>query len=508
MKKYTRLKLFATLLLLTVALFVSACSANEAAHPRDTLRIDIAGDITSFDPQSMVDSNTFRILSDLDEGLVGMNQADQPIAGMAESWIISPDGKTYTFYLRHDLKFSDGKPITANDFVYSWQRLADPKTGGYSFVIDHLQNAPQIIAGILPATKLGVRALDPFTLQAVLEIPDPAFLAKCTTVFASAVPRHQIEQYAESWAIPSHLVTSGAYNLVSRVVNGTIKAQKNPYYYAAKDVSIAKLEFTPFADRNAAIAAFRSGAIDITANVPVDQYQNLKALYPTSLHTVTMEGMAFYSLNTKIPALQDERLRQALSMAVDRETLVNKILANGQLPLYSYVTPSIENSRFGGLNYEWASWSRKQQIQEAQKLYAAAGYSIHNPLRLNLLYNQNDASQKVALAIASMWKNVLGAEITLQGEEWKAYLQDRRNGNFQVLRNNWGAAYNNITTYTPEYQCNSNVNVSGLCLPEYDRLIAQANAVQNFNRQTEIYRQAIKLAMEQYAIRVLRFFNV
>lgn len=489
-----------SILLVTLFASISACSEKKQQTARDTLHIDIGGDVTSFDPQSMVDSYSFRVLSDLYEGLVDMDQANRPIPGMAQKWQISPDGKVYTFYLRDDLHFSDGSPLTANDFVYSWRRLADPKTGAYTFVIDHLQNSKDIFAGKLATEQLGVKALSPTILQVTLDSPDPAFLAKCTTIFMSAVPQKVIAAYGESWATPLHIVSTGAYRLTGRVVNGPIEMVKNDYFYGAKDVHIPKLEFIPYPDRNAALAAYKSGSIDMSANVPVDQYQMLLKNYPEELHTVKMEGIAFYSLNTTIKKLQNKDLRQALSMAVDREALVDKVLANGQAPLYSYTTDTMENGRYDNMNYSWSKLPRNQQIELAKQLYARAGYSESKPLELDLLYDTNDASRKVAVAISDMWKSTLGVKTTIHNAEWKVYLQNRRNGQFEVARNNWGAAFNFITTYTPEYQCNSSVNASKLCLPAYDQLIESADREQNFTLQTQLYKQALNLAMEQYAV--------
>lgn len=488
--------IFASLSLITL----SACQHSARTHPENMLRVDIGGDVTSFDPQKMVDLYTFRVLSDLDEGLIDMDQANRPIPGMAQSWHISADGKTYLFQLRKDLYFSDGTPLRAEDFVYSWQRLADPKTAAYTFVIDHLVNAEAIFAGKLAPSKLGVKALSDYVLEVKLATPDPAFLAKCTTLFTTAVPRHTIEQYGESWSTPQHLVSTGAYALTDRVVNGPIFTTKNLYFYQANQVEIPQVIFTPYVDRNAALAAYKSGSIDISGDVPVDQYSTLIKQYPSELHTVKMEGIAFYSLNTQLAALQNRDLRQALSMAIDRDTLAYQILANGQTPNYSYVTSTIENGRYAGLDYAWSKLSSQERIAKAQQLYALAGYNSSNPLKLDILYNTNDASRKVALAIAAMWQKNLGVVTSVHNQEWKVYLQSRRTGQFEVLRNNWGAAYNFVTTYTPEYACGSDVNVSGLCLPDYDKLIHTADREQNSVKQTKLYRQAINLAMEQYAI--------
>lgn len=492
-----------SILVLTLFASLSACNKEKVSdtnNKRDTLKIDIGGDATSFDPQKMVDFYTFRVISDLDEGLIDLDQADKPIPGMAKKWEISPDGKIYTFYLRDDLKFSDGAAITAESFVYSWRRLANPETGAYTFVIDHLVNAKEIFAGKLPPEKLGIIALKPNTLQVTLATPDPSFIAKCTAVFTTPVPEHIIKQYGESWAEPQHLVSAGAYKIVDRIINGPIKLTKNNFYYNANSVQINNLEFIPYQDRNAAIAAYKTGNIDISANVPIDQYQELKQKYPNELKTVKMEGITFYSLNTQIKSLQNKDLRQALSMSIDRETLANTILANGQAPLYSYTTKTIENSRYTNLDYEWSKLPRNEQLILAQNLYNKAGYNAKKPFTIDLLYDNNDASRKVATAIADMWKTNLGVKTILRNAEWKMYLDARKTGKFEIIKNAWGAAFNFVTTYTPEYECGSAVNISKLCTNGYDELLAKAGNEQNCELQTTMYSKAISLAMNEYGI--------
>lgn len=481
---------------------VIACSVrnNTTVPQQDKLRIDLGGDIATLDPQGMVDFYSFRVISDLDEGIIDMDQTNRSIPGMAESWDISTDGKIYTFHLRHDLKFSNGSPITAQDFVYSWQRLVNPKTGGYAFILDHVVNAKEIQDNEKSPSQLGVTAVDTYTLKVKLALPDPAFLAKLTAVFSAPVPQKIIEQYGESWTNPQHIVTNGAYALANRVINGQITLRKNPFYYAADKVAIPTIEFIPYSDRNSALSAYKSGNLDILSALPIDQYQQIKQQFPEEFHNVKIEGIVFYSLNTRLPDFQNVRLRQALSMSIDREVLVNKILHGGQGPLYSFITPTIENGRYGNLDYSWKNLTDRQRINQAQKLYQQAGYNAKSPLQLTILYDNNDISRKVAIAISSMWQEHLGIKTSLQVEDWKSYLQSRKQGTFIVIKNSWGAAYNMVSTYTPEYQCNTAVNVGSWCSSNYDHLIAQAEAEQARQKQTLLYKKAISVAMESYPI--------
>ncbi|MEN9946975.1 MAG: hypothetical protein RLZZ293_1361, partial [Pseudomonadota bacterium] len=245
------------------------------------LRVDIGAEIPTFDSALAADGYTYRVINDLYAGLLDFDQRNRPIAGMATSWEISPNGLDYTFHLRHNLKFSDGSPISASDFVFSWQRLVDPKTGSsYAFLLNDVANAKAIIAGKQAATSLAVTAPDPYTLKVHLAHPSNAFLSYLTVPNVFVVSRKVVEQYGESWTNLSHIVTSGAYQLREHVVNGYILVSKNPQFYQADQVTIDQVKYFPFTDTNASLANYKTGALDTTwQNVPVDQYQQLKQQY-------------------------------------------------------------------------------------------------------------------------------------------------------------------------------------------------------------------------------------
>ena len=479
---------------------IVGCPKQNNASSNKILSTDLGGNPATLDPQGAFDPYTFRILSDLDEGILDMDQANNPIPGMAESWNVSNDGLTYDFYLRHDLRFSDGTPIDAHDFVYSWQRMIDPKTagfGGSSF--SNIINANEIINNKLSTDNLGVEAIDKYQFRVNLSKADPAFIAKCTAVFTSPVPKHIIEQFGESWTNLANIVSSGPYKLTKRIINGELILTKNPYYFDNKNTQIESIVFIPYQDRNAALSAYKTGELDILNSVPIDQYNTLKQNYPTELKTVTYEGITFYNLNVFSDKLTDINVREALSLAIDRDTLAKQILANGQTPLYSYVTPTVEHGRYKNVTYDWANLTQAERESKAQELFTNSGIKS-NDYTLDLTYDNSDLSRKTAVAIASMWQKVLGIKINLVATEWANYLEKRRNSDFEVLRNSWGAAFNHVTTYTPEYACASNVNASRLCTVNYDEMIINANNDLNEEQQTQFYERALQLAMDQYAV--------
>lgn len=489
---------------LSSLLMLGACSKKDGSVSMDnTLRVDVGTELPTFDPVLAEDGNTYRVINDLFAGLVDFDQANRPIPGMAKNWEISSDGKIYTFHLRDNLKFSDGSPITADDFVFSWRRLVDPKTGSsYAFLLKDVLNGQKIIDGKEKPERLGVIALDPKTVVVHLEHPTNAFLSYITTPNVFVVPRKVVEKYGQDWTKPENMVTSGAYILKEHVVNGYILATKNPNYYEESTVKIANVKYFPFTDTNASLSNFKTGALDTTwQNVPIDQYQQLKKQFPEELHTFKWERMDYLNLNFQLPKFANNlKLRQALAMAINREDLTEKILGAGQSPLYSVVTPTIENGKYISLNYSWSKLPRDKQIQMAKELYKEAGYGQNNPLTITIKYQTNDLYKKVMISVMSMWQETLGVKVKLVNEEMKVLFPELKNGNYEVAQGRWGADYNSVTTYTPLFICNNGNNRSHYCNKEYDTIITQAEATSNPDQQEKLYKQALQIAMNDYAI--------
>lgn len=504
---------------LVVVFFATSCSksqssslestalaaANTTADSSDanTFRVDICAEIPTFDPVMAEDWYTYRVINDLYAGLVDFDQANRPIPGMAGSWEISSDGLTYTFHLRPDLKFSNGAPITASDFVYSWQRLVDPATGSaYAFLLKDVVNAPEIIDGKSVPGNLGVSAPDDKTFIVKLIHPTNAFLSYITTPNVFVVSKAIVEKYGESWTQPQNIVTSGAYVLKEHVMNGYILASKNPNYYAANDVKIANVKYFPFVDGNASISNYKTGALDATCQtVPIDQYKKLSVDYPKELHTFKWERIEFLNLNMQSAKYaKNPKLRQALTLAIDRTNLAELVLGAGQTPLYSIVTPTIENGKYADIHYAWSDWPRDKQIALARELYKEAGYSKEHPLTVNLKYQTNDLNKKVMVAVMSMWQDVLGVKVNLVNEELKVLTPDLRSGNYDIAQGRWGADYNSVTTYTPLFICNNGNNRSHYCNPLYDELIAKAEATADLKQQEKLYKQALQLVLNDYPI--------
>ena len=247
--------------LISAALIISGCSNKTQNADSNMITVDLGADISTLDPQMVEDVQSTRVAYDLFEGLLTQDQSNKPIPGLAEKWDISPDGKIYTFHLRNGLKFSDGSPITADDVVYSFQRVADPKIASpYNLLISNVVNGQAIIDGKMAPTNLGVKALDANTVQITLNHADNSFLSICTQPEVAIVSKANIAKFGQSWTDPKNMVTSGAYKLDERVVQGYILESKNPYYYDAKNVAIAKVKFLPITDFNASFSQYKTGA--------------------------------------------------------------------------------------------------------------------------------------------------------------------------------------------------------------------------------------------------------
>lgn len=491
------------IVIFTVLVQIGCTNEIKIEHPHDELRVDIGNEPPTLDPTFSEDINSQRVLSDLFEGLVDYDQKNHVIRGMASSYTISDDGKTYTFNLRNDIKFSDGTPITSADVLFSWQRLIDPKNKTrYSFILDNVVNAESIINGKLPVTKLGVETPNEHTVIVHLINPDSSFLAKNTLTNLAIVSRANILKYGSKWIEPKNMVTSGAYHLVEHIPYEYILAEKNPYYYKVNNVAINKIRYYPYNDNHLAVAMYESHNLDTTfQNLPIDDYTRLAHDYGNQLYIVKQEAISFYEFNMKNKEIANNlKLRQALSLAVDRDDLTNHAFQDNKTALYSVVTSTVDDGKYRKAGYEWATWSADKRHQYAKKLYKEAGFSEKNPFRFTIMNDDNELYKNISLSLANMWKKNLGVDVYIDTQSWSTFLDNRHNGNYQVARGGWFADYNEVNTYLDNYMCNSPQNDMKWCNSDYDKLIRQADSETNSNRQTEIYKLAIKMAEDSYAL--------
>ena len=480
-------------------------AATSGAQAENIFRRGNDAEPASMDPQLAQGMPEMHILRDMFVGLVDEDAGAHLIPGVAEKWETSDDGKTWTFHLR-DNNWSDGTPVTAHDFVYAWQRGVDPAVGSkYSFFLYPIKNAKEITEGKQSTDTLGVSAPDDKTLVVELNNPTPYFAGLLTNAVTYPVPKHIVEKHGKDWTRAENIAGNGAFKMREWKPQSRIVLEKSPNYYGADDVSLDKVIYYVSEDKNAELQRYRAGELDWTADVPNDQIKWLQENLQGELHIHNYLGTFYLGYNLTKPPFKDAaKLREALSLVVDRERIVKNITASGEQPAYGFVTPGIAN--YQPYQPEYANWTREQRIEKAKALYAEAGYSKENPLHVELLYNTNDNNKKVAIAVASLWKDALGVETALVNKEWKAYLNDRREYNTQVFRGSWMGDYEDANTFLDLFVSGGGSNTIGLNDSEYDKLIADAASETNAEKRAAILQQAEKRLIDNHSLIPVYYF--
>ena len=458
---------------------------------KQTLVRNNGSEVQSLDPHKIEGVPESNINRDLFEGLLISDVDGKPSPGVAEKWE-NKDFKVWTFHLRKDAKWSDGTPVTAQDFVYSWQRLANPNTASpYASYLQygHIVNIDDIIAGKKPVTDLGVKALDDHTFEVTLSEPVPYFYKLLVHSSVSPVPKAAVEKYGEKWTQPANIVTNGAYKLKDWVVNERIVLERNANYWDNAKTVINQVTYLPIASEVTDVNRYRSGEIDMTYNnMPIELFQKLKKEIPNEVHVDPYLCTYYYEINNQKAPFNDVRVRTALKLAMDRDIIVNKVKNQGDLPAYSFTPPYTDGAKL--VEPEWFKWSQEKRNEEAKKLLAEAGYTAEKPLTFDLLYNTSDLHKKLAIAAASIWKKNLGANVKLENQEWKTFLDTRHQGNYDVSRAGWCADYNEPTSFLNMVLSDSSNNTGHYKSPAFDKLIADTLKVTDEAQRSELYSKA------------------
>lgn len=516
----TKLKTVAISTAILTTLTLTACSGGKKPTEDTTndtatkssqaveqvLRRGNGAEPTGLDPQLSSDVPSGNIKRDLFEGLVTTDPAGKIVAGVAESWKVSEDGKTYTFKLR-DTQWSDGTPLTAKDFVFAWQRGVNPKVGASStFMLYPVKNAEAITKGeIKDLNKLGVKAIDDHTLEVTLKAPTHYFLGLLTHPITYPLPQKVIEKHGEDWAKQGNIVTNGAFTLADWTPQSKIELTKSKTYWGKDDVKLDKVIFYPTEDMNSEFKRFRAGEIDFTYNVPADQLSIIKDKYAKQYHTYDNLGTHYYGFNTtKAPFKDNLALRKALAYSIDREKLTKNVLGQGNTPAYGIVVPTVENVK--PYVPEYAKLTQEQRNAKAKEFYKEAGYSAEKPLELELLYNTNETHKKVAIAIASMWKENLGVKVDLYNQEWKVYLDKRSSLDTQAFRAGWIGDYSDPNTFLDIWLPTSKINDIGFKSKKFSDLMAQASQEQDLAKRSELLHDAEKDLIDDFSVIPLYYF--
>lgn len=452
----------------------------------------------TLDPQKYNLVVELNIITDLFEGLVTIDAAGDPIPGMAERWDVSTDGTVYTFHLREGLKWSDGTELTSDDVVAGFRRGVDPKTGAQlvdlAFVV---KNARPIADGKMPVEALGVSAPDPLTVVVTLEAPNAVFirLAANFSLFFP-VPRHLLAAAGDTWVRTGTMVSNGPYTLAEWTPQSRVRLVKNPLYRDANNVPADEVIYYPAADENAALKQFRNGELDLNLGFPVAQIDWLRANMPNEMHLDPASTVTFLSVNQARAPFNDVRVRRALSIAIDRETLTGRVLNAGQKPAYHFV-PSIIEGWTPSLDVDFSATPLARRQAEARALLAAAGYGPDNPLTFRFDYRAGDANRKAVVAIAGMWSQI-GVKAELQANEVKVHYAKIRQKDFEVADAGWQG------TPDPEFfilllHSGSESNYGSWSNADFDRLTDEAVVTTDPARRMALFAEADRIAMQGVA---------
>ncbi len=447
----------------------------------------------TLDPAKAEGMPEMHVLRDLFEGLVIQDQEGNIIPGVAESWE-TKDNQSFIFKLRHDAKWSNGDPVTAEDFVYALRRAVDPQLASpnvWYLKMTGIKNIAEVSEGKKPIEDLGVTAIDKSTLRFELDRKVPYFVAMTGHTSMMPVHKQTVEKSDKPWSDPQQFVGNGAFMLDKWVVNERIELVKNPQYWDAKDTHLTKVTYIPFENQNASINRYVVGEVDITSDVPTHMAKKLEQDYQEAYTVVPLLCTYYYAFNTTRPPFDDARVRQAVSYSIMRDVITNGVTQVGNLPAYTFAHQY--TAGFEATQPDFSKWTQQQRDEKARQLLEEAGYGAGKPLDFKLLYNTSESNKAIAVAIASMLSKNLGANVELENQEWKSYLVSRKQGNFDVMRASWCGDYNEASTFLSLLRSDSSGNFARYNSKEYDQAMDKALATTDEKQRQGFYDKAEQL---------------
>jgi oligopeptide transport system substrate-binding protein len=453
----------------------AAASARPAGFDATTLRRGNGPEPDTLDPQLARTDAAFNILRDLFEGLTAVGPDGAPVPAAAESWTVSADGLEYRFALRDGLRWSNGDPLVAADYVAGMRRLVDPRTASpYAQFIDPVLNAAAIVRGDEPPESLGVSAPDDRTVVVRLGAPAPYLLGLVAQPPTYPLHRPSLAAHGVEYARPGKLLSNGAFVLEDWVIGSHVLARRNTKYWDDAATKLERVRFVHIGDAGTELRQYRAGQLDFTYVVPQQQFQWIRQNLGAELHVAPQLSVYYYGFNLTRPPFRDQPgLRRALSLAIDRDRLVTAVTGVGEAPAYGWVPRGVWN--YAPQQFDYAGRPHAERVAEARRLYAAAGYSEKAPLRVELRYSSGDTHNRIAVAVASMWKDALGVETSLYAEEFRALLQSiQARKDTQVFRSSWVADFNDAYTFAQLLKSDFGINLTGYANPRYDALLAEA----------------------------------
>ncbi|MDC0225460.1 peptide ABC transporter substrate-binding protein [Gammaproteobacteria bacterium] len=480
-------------------------SGNELAQEQ-VFRKNNGSDPGTLDPHRAEGVPASNVLRDLYEGLVSEAANGDYIPGVAESWSISEDGKTYRFKIREEAIWSNGDKVVAEDFVFSLRRSVDPKTlSNYSSMLYPIKNARDVVLGKLPTDMLSVSAENEKTLVIELEEPTPYFISLLTHSTTYPVHPPSVKEYGTSFTRPENMISNGAFTLKDWRIQDYILLERNEKYWDNPSTTLSQVYYYPLDNPDASLRRYRANELDFTDTTPSEQLPWIKKNLKDELKITPYFGSYYYGFNNSKPPFKDNpELRMALSLAVNRTIITDIVLGAGQIPAFTFVPPV---KQYQGKQPEWAKLTQEERERLARELYAKAGYSDANPLSIEIIYNTSENHKRVALAVTSMWKKVLGVETKLRNQEWKVFLETRRlQEETEVFRGGWIGDYDDPYTFSELLHSENEMNHSGYASEEYDALLRSASLRPAGKERTNDLLQAEQVMLNDMPVIPLYFY--
>lgn len=475
------------------------CSSGAGTADGAVLRVGAGAEPQNLDPYRVTGHNEHRILTSLFEGLTTLNQETLAVEpGAAESWTVSPDGLVYTFTINPNARWSNGTPVTAHDFIYGWKRHLSARLGSeYVYMLWCIVNAEDYTKGkITDFSQVGAKALDDKTLEVTLKYPVPAFLSMQIHYSWFPVLQANVEAFGtiddpnnSKWTLAGNMVSNGPFKLVEWSPNQIIRVVQNEHYWDASQVKLDGIEFYPYSSLPTEEREFRSGRLDVTESLLATKIETYRSEHPELLHIDPLVGTYFYRMNTTRKPLDDPRVRRALAMSIDRQSICDSVLFGAVVPATAFTPPGL-----AGYSPEA---SIPYNVDEARKLLAEAGFPNGQGMRpLDILFNESEDHRRIAEAIQDMWKKNLNVEARPAQQEWKVYLNSLTTLDYDVARSAWIADYLDPINYLECFQTGGGNNRTGWSSPEFDALVEQARLSPDQNVRFPLLQQAEKLLLE------------
>jgi len=461
------------------------CGCGKAAPRADLVFIN-GVEPESLDPAIITGQAEGRLATALFEGLMRYNAAGEAEPGVASIYTLSEDGLTYTFTIRENARWSNGDPVTAHDFVASWERTLSPKTASsYAYMLYAIRGAEAFNnAESSDFSTVGVRTTDDRTL--VVELTSPTSFFRSICAFVTLLPVHQptVEKFGDDWIKPGNIVGNGPFVLESWRLNDHIRLRRNPMYWDYENVKLETIEVLPITNANVAFNMFLSGRADLIMDkslVPVSLVQELRKR--PDFHSAPFLGNYFLRFNVTRPPFNDERVRRALALVVDKSLLTERVTGLGEIPAYSLVPP-------GTAGYQPPP-GLERNLDEARRLLAEAGFPGGEGFPVvSYLFPEVAINENIAIELQQMWKQELGIDITLRKQEWKVYLNSLSQLDYDIGRSSWVGDYNDPNTFLDMFVTDGGNNRTGWSDPEYDAWISEAARTLNPTERFALFEKA------------------